>query len=158
VAGAVLIDGYNLPSLRMLLYFYRTKFLNPLSWFRVLVGRSLTWALVRNLTARRSAASQAVSPGLESLLPPPAEFLTRFRALSERGTDILLVYTDNSPAYYNYRRYLRRQIPAWSQTARITVEHMPHSDHLFTLLVNRAKLLDLVLGWAARRPDAAGRG
>jgi hypothetical protein len=153
VAGAVLIDGYNLPSLRMVLYFYRTKLINPWSWVRFLVGRSLTWSLVRSLSTKRAAAPQAVSPGLESLLPAPGEFVARFRSLSDRGTDLLLVYTNNSPAYYNYRRYLRRRIASWPSKSRVTVEHLAHSDHLFTLLVNRAKLLEIVVGWAARRQD-----
>lgn len=158
VAGAVLIDGYNQPSLRMVLYFYRMKLINPWSWLRFLVGRSLTWAtLVRTLAARRAAVPQAVSAGLETLLPPPSEFVSRVRRLSDRGTDLLLAYTNNSAAYYNYRRHLRRRIASWPSKARITVEHLAHSDHLFTLLVNRARILEIVVRWAARRPPVPAR-
>jgi pimeloyl-ACP methyl ester carboxylesterase len=157
VAGAVLIDGYNLPSLGMLLYFYRTKLINPISWLRFLAGRSLTWSLMRNLANRR-AAIQSVSAGLAALLPTPSQFVARVHSLAERGTDILFVYTDSSAAYYNYRRYLRRPIASWPSKARLTVEHMAHSDHLFTLLVNRTKLLETVAGWAARRKEEGARG
>ncbi len=156
VVGAVLIDGYNLPSLRMALYFYRSKLINPRSWFRFLSGRSLTWSLVRSLTSK-PAAAQAASAGLESLLPSPSQFVERFRSLCERGTQILLVYTDSSAAHYNYRRYLRRQLDSRPFKGRISVEYMAHSDHVFTLLVNRTKLFEIVGAWAARLKDGPTR-
>ena len=149
VVGAALIDGYNLPSLRMALYFYRWKLINPLSWVRFLVGRSLTWTLVRSLTVNRHS-TRAVREGAESMVPAPAEFVAQVRALTERGAEILLLYTGESPAYYNYRRLLRRQVASWPSGHRIRVELMADSDHVFTLRSNRERLVELVCGWAVR--------
>jgi pimeloyl-ACP methyl ester carboxylesterase len=150
VVSAILIDGYNLPSLRMLLYFYRSKLINPISWFRFLAGKSLTWSLVRSLRAKPPTAPSAMA-SLESLLPPPAQFVAQVRALADRGTDILLLYTEHSAAHYNYRRLLRRQLASWPSKNRISVAYMPDSDHVFTLVTNRTKLLSIVSAWIAAR-------
>jgi hypothetical protein len=154
VTGAVLIDGYNLPSFGMLLYFYRFKLINPISWFRFLVGRSLTWSVIRNMYTKPTAAPPVPAPSasatVESLLPSPAQFVAQFRSLVDRGTEILLVYTASSAAHYNYRRLLRRAVGSWPGKRRITVEHMAYTDHVFTLVSNRTKLLEIVGQWAAR--------
>jgi pimeloyl-ACP methyl ester carboxylesterase len=151
VVGAILIDGYNQPSLRMILHFYRSSLVNPRSWFRFLAGRSLTTlSLVRSLITKPVSAQPAAA-NLESLLPSRAEFVAQIRSLADKGTELLLVYTKSTPAYYNYRRLLRRRMNSWPSKGRITVEHLAHSDHVFTLASNRAKLIGIVTGWAARR-------
>jgi dienelactone hydrolase len=156
VVGAILVDGYNLPSLGMALYFYRWKLINPWSWIRFLIGRSMTWSAVRNATLNRQSTRSMLAAG-ESVLPTPAQFVAQIRSLTERGTDLLLFYTEASASYYNYRRLLRRSIGSWPTGKKISVEHMADSDHVFTLRTNRERLLARVLGWATRfSPQAKG--
>ncbi len=155
IVGAVLIDGYNSPSLGMALYFYRWKLINPWSWIRFLAGRSLTWSVVRNVTLN-PGSTRAVRTGAESMLPTRAEFVAQLRSLTERGAELLLFYTGESPAYYNYRRLLRRSVSSWPSRQRVSVEHMSDSDHVFTLRSNRERLVEIVCGWAARISPSPG--
>jgi pimeloyl-ACP methyl ester carboxylesterase len=156
VVGAVLIDGYNLTSLGMALYFYRWKLVNPWSWIRFLAGRSLTWSAVRNVTMN-PGATRAVRAAADSMLPTPTEFVGQIRSLTERGAELLLFYTGESPSYYNYRRLLRRSMGSWPFKQRVSVEHMADSDHVFTLRQNRERLVELVCRWAERLSPPAAR-
>ena len=155
IVGAALIDGYNLPSFLLLLHFYRNKLLNPRSWIRFLAGRSLTWGLLRTLTVE-GGATRATLAQAESALPTRAEFVAQTLALADRGTELLLLYTGQSPAYYNYRKLLRRKLGRLASRDRVRVERMADSDHVFTLAQNQSRLIDLVNTWAvgvaARRP------
>lgn len=153
IVGAALIDGYNLPSLLLLLHFYRGKLLNPRSWIRFLAGRSLTWGLLRTLTVE-SGATRATLAQAESALPKRAEFVAQTLALADRGTEMLLLYTGHSPAYYNYRKLLRRKLARSASRHRVQVERMADSDHVFTLAENQSRLIDLVRTWAT---GVAGR-
>jgi hypothetical protein len=152
VRGAVLVDGYNRLSLGvgMVLHRHRQNLLNPRSWFRFVTGRSLTWTALRNLAASRHSIRAVLAPP-DSMLPPPEEFVTQVQALAARGTDLLLVYTGISAAYYNYKRLLRRRVSAAPLRDRVRVEHLADSDHLFTLRPNRERLVELVRSWACER-------
>jgi len=149
VVGAVLIDGYNLPSLGRLLHFYRSRLLSARSWGRFLIGRSQTWSLFRSMASARKADRGAESAE-ETILPTRLELLALLRSIADRGVDLLLVYTGASPAYYNYRKLLHRSLRSWPSRERVRVEHFEDSDHLFTLLCNQRRLVDLVTAWAAR--------
>ena len=153
VVGAALIDGYNLPSLLLLLHFYRGKLLKPRSWIRFLAGRSLTWGLLRTLTVE-SGATRATLAQAESVLPTRAEYVSQTFSLADRGTELLLLYTGQSPAYYNYRKRLRRKLARSPSRERVRVERMADSDHVFTLSQNQGRLVDLVRSWAT---GVAGR-
>jgi len=148
VAGAILIDGYNLPSLGLILHFYQARLLSVRSWARFVIGRSQTWSLIRTLAwalrAGRNAGTQE-----DPILPSRAEFRAQMRSIADRGVELLLVYTGSSAAYYNYRRLLRRSLRSWPSRERVRVEHFQDSDHLFTLLVSQRRLVDLVTGWAS---------
>jgi pimeloyl-ACP methyl ester carboxylesterase len=154
VLGAALVDGYNLPSLRMLVYFYRWKLVNPLSWLRLASGRSQTWSLFRSVAVSRRSTREVLARA-ESMLPPPAQFLEQLQSLADRGTELLLVYTGVSPAYYNYRRLVRPALRSWPSRGRVRIEHMPESDHIFTLRANRDRVVHLLRDWAAGLPRAA---
>jgi len=155
VRGAVLVDGYNRLSLGfgMALHRYRQKLLKPRSWLRFITGRSLTWTALRNLVASRHSIRAVLAPP-DSTLPAPEEFVAQIQALAGRGTDLLLVYTGISAAYYNYKRLLRRKVSSAPLRERVRIEHLADSDHLFTLRPNRERLVELVRVWAR---DRAGR-
>ena len=146
VVGAALIDGYNLPSLLLLLHFYRGKLLNPRSWVRFLVGRSLTWGLLRTLTVDGGAARASLAEA-EAVLPSRAEFVSQTLSLAERAK-LLLVYTGQSPAHYNYRTLLQRKLARSPFSHHVRVKLMNDSDHVFTLGRNQSRLVDLVRTWA----------
>lgn len=149
VVGAVLIDGYNMRNYWAAFYFYRRNLISPRSWFRFLIGRSLTWEVVRAAwTYRHSNRTGTLDTA--SILPTPEQYVAQVRALADRGTELLLFYTGMSPSYYNYRRLLRRKLGSWGSGTRISVTYMPESDHVFTLRGNRDRLVTSVTGWAQK--------
>lgn len=152
--GAVLIDGFNLPSLPFVLHFYRKHLLSLRSWMRFIGGRSLTWSFLRSLAAN-DRPHRADLARAESVLPTRAEFVSQTLALADRGVELFLLYTGHSPAYYNYRTLLRRKLRNWPSRGRVRVEHMADSDHVFTLKHNQRQLIDLVCGWVKGVDDRA---
>lgn len=150
VAGAVLIDAYNLATYGRLLDFYRKRILNPRSWARLLTGRSEMWSNARAVASlQRATRSPRPTDALyESLLPSRADYVRQVRSLADRGAQLYLLYTGQSPAYFNYRKLLRRAIRSWPSRQRIRVEHLSETDHVFTLLCNQRRLLDNIDAWA----------
>lgn len=152
IVGAVLIDGYNLPSIAFVLHLYRQRFMSAWGWARLLTGRSEIWSAVRMILAspRKERPAQA---RVESSLPSHASYIRQIRTVADRGTRLLLVYTAKSPAYFNYRNLLQKRIPAWTSHDRITVEYFENADHTFTLRSAQASLVDLVREWASKLPE-----
>ncbi len=147
VMGAALIDGYNLPNWRYALFFYRHRFFSPRSWARVLLGRSETPGDLLRLAFARSRETPKQTH-VEVALPSNAEYVQQVRALADRGVGLLLVYTRDSPAQFNYRSLLDRPLRAWPSRDRVSVEHFDDSDHLFTLVTNQRRLVRLLTSWA----------
>jgi pimeloyl-ACP methyl ester carboxylesterase len=147
VVGAVLVDGYNLPSLAHTLHLNRRRLLSAWSWLRLLLGRSEVWSDIRRSLAP-ARADQTTHTRYESILPPPGEYVAQVRGLAARGARLLLVYTSRSPAQFNYRRLLSRRIASWPGRENVSVEHFGDSDHTFTLLRNQQELVRLVCRWA----------
>jgi pimeloyl-ACP methyl ester carboxylesterase len=151
IVGTVLIDGFNLPSLGFVLHFYRQLLVSARGWARLLTGRSETWAAVRRFVTspRKERPAQA---RIESSLPSPDDYVRQIRAIADRGTHLLLVYSARSPAYFNYRSLLRKRLPAWPSRERVTVERFEDTDHTFTLCSAQERLVRLVRDWAAALP------
>lgn len=153
IAGAVLIDGFNLPSFGYAFHVYRRRFLSPQRWVRLLTGKSELWSHLR-LLLRSSAASEPTTQArVRSVLPTRGEYLDRLRSILDRGGRLLLVYTAKSPAYFNYHGLLRRRARRWVSKQRLSAVCIEDSDHTFTLLGNQERLVSLVHDWAASLPS-----
>lgn len=146
IRGAILIDVCNVRSFGQLAFFYRGKLLNPLSWLRFLAGRSEAWSQARRLVRAHRATASAARQATP-VPPSPSEFSQQIRSLLSRGTRLLLIYTGLSPAYYHYRRRLRRALSRWPNRTLVRVEYLADSDHLFTPRSSQALLIELVRVW-----------
>lgn len=143
VVGAALIDPYNLPSVARVFHVYANRLLSLRSWGRLLSGRSLVWSSARTAVAlQRTARSEG--DDYASLLPSREEFVAALKSLADRGVQVDLLFTGESPAYVNYRRLLRRPIRRWASRARIRVEYLRDMDHVFTLVRSQRRLVDLI--------------
>ena len=80
VAGASLIEPYSVPASGFLLYSYRKKILNPLSWWRLLRGRSEVLATLKERPTATPAAPVATTE--QSLVPSREELVRQVRASS----------------------------------------------------------------------------
>ncbi|HXB57691.1 MAG TPA: alpha/beta fold hydrolase [Vicinamibacteria bacterium] len=151
VVGTALIEPYGIPAPGFLLYSYRRKILNPLAWWRLLRGRSELWEMLRERT-RASGEADPV-PGAQSVIteavvPSREEVLAQLRRLTERGVDLCLVYSAESPAYHNYRTLLRREVRKAMARGRAQLEVITRTDHVFTPAAAQQRLVALLADWA----------
>ncbi len=165
VAGAALVEPYLVAGPGYLLYAYRRKLLNPLSWVRLLRGRSELWDA---LAARRpphgepvpgSGAPEApvAAPADEEvplILPSRAEIARQVRSLADRGVGLCFVYAREGPAYHNWLVLLRREVRGALARGTARVVAIARTDHVFTPRAAQDRLVAAVRDWAR---DVAGR-
>ena len=160
VAGAVLVEPYLVEGPGYLLYAYRRKLLNPLSWWRLLRGRS---ELLGTLAARRKSrpastpvAPEAKAPGppaavadeVPLILPSRGEIARQVRALVERDLALCFVYAREGPAFHNWLALLRREVRPALRRGRATALTLPRTDHIFTPRAAQDRLVAGVRSWA----------
>ena len=148
-----------------LLYAYRRKLLNPLSWVRLLRGRSELWdalAARRPPPASRRPAPAApeaavAAPADEEvplILPSRPEIARQVRSLADRGVGLCFVYAREGPAYHNWLVLLRREVRGALARGTARVVAIARTDHVFTPRAAQDRLVAAVRDWAR---DVAGR-
>lgn len=160
VAGAALIEPYSVPAPGFLLYSYREKLLNPLSWWRLLRGRSEVLGALKP-RRRASAAEPPAAAEAESLVPTREELVRQVGTLLDRHAPLCFVYSEGSPAYFNYLSILRRDVRRALRDGRARLHVLKRTDHVFTPLAAQDSLAAAVREWAlaaAGRPPSAGLG
>lgn len=161
VAGAALVEPYLVEGPGYVLYAYRHKLLNPLSWWRLLRGRS---ELLERLAARRRARGEAAStptapeapaPGpaagadeVPLILPSRSEIARQARALVAKQIDLCFVYAREGPAHHNWLTLLRREVRPALRRGRARVLAIPATDHIFTPRAAQDRLVAAVRSWA----------
>ena len=165
VAGAALVEPYLVAGPGYLLYAYRRKLLNPLSWLRLLRGRSELWAA---LAARRAppgepatqpdgpegAAPASAADEVPLILPSRPEIARQVRSLADRGVGLCFVYAREGPAYHNWLVLLRREVRGALARGTARVVAIAQTDHVFTPRAAQDRLVAAVRDWAR---DMAGR-
>jgi alpha-beta hydrolase superfamily lysophospholipase len=150
IVGLALLDPVSAPSAGQLVDSYRGRFLRPASWVRLLTGRSEAWTiLARRLRSRigsrpQAAEGPAAAPTPGRSAASPGELMRRFTA---RGGSLCLVYSEGNPAHYHYRTVLRRQLEG-VPAARLRVEVVRETDHVFTPLDAQGQVIDALCDWA----------
>jgi hypothetical protein len=167
VAGAALVEPYLVAGPGYLLYAYRRKLLNPLSWLRLLRGRSELWAA---LAARRPPPPGEPSPAplgpegaspapgaaeVSLILPSRPEIARQVRSLADRGVGLCFVYAREGPAYHNWLGLLRREVRGALARGTARVLAIARTDHVFTPRAAQDQLVAAVRDWA--RDVAGGR-
>jgi pimeloyl-ACP methyl ester carboxylesterase len=151
IVAAALIDGHHVESVGFAARLYFSRLLSFRGWVRLLTGRSKFWpALV--LAARWFVRPRPSPEQARPSVPSISRHRELLRSAVERGTRLLLVYTENSPALYNYRRHVERPLDGWSGRDRVSVELFDGSDHVFTLRVNQERIVQLLCRWASSLP------
>lgn len=101
-----------------------------------------------SLASRLGARPASNAPHQESARKPPpqAEFEAMLTVLVERGTKILLVYSDALGVRYNARDQFFEAFP--SLRDRVDVVYFPGTNHVFTDIAQRQNLIACVLNWS----------
>ncbi|HEX9188113.1 MAG TPA: alpha/beta hydrolase, partial [Vicinamibacteria bacterium] len=169
VAGAALVEPYLVRGPGYLLYAYRGKLLNPLSWWRLLRGRS---EVLGALAARRGASPGGAppeeapgapvpgAPGDEAplILPSRGAIARHVRALVAMDKDLCFVYASEGPAYHNWLTLLRREARPALRRERARVHVLPATDHVFTPRAAQDQLVAAVRGWASAVASRTAKG
>ncbi len=159
IVGAVLVDGYAYRTGQYYWRHYGTRVLRARS------GGGLTRKVVKRLLiegqrlARRfgaatddkavaSASSDAVVPDYVREFPPRDEVAKQLQRLVDRGFDMLWVYTGGVARYYNYQRQFRDAFNDVNFSNALQVTYLANSNHTFTALRSRQRLVETVVAWA----------
>ncbi len=152
VVGAVLINGFYFSEMpeestpAMYAHFLARNIgrhlLNVQSWRRVLTRRH---DLRRLLLALRYRLSR----GKGRDVPAHGEVERRsvWQTLTERDTELLLVYSEGSAAYDRFRLAFEEHCRALEASRKLQVEVILQTDHLFTPISQQQYLMKLVSRW-----------
>jgi hypothetical protein len=166
VVGAALVEPYLVAGPGYLVYAYRRKLLNPLSWLRLLRGRSELWAALAARHPPREDPLSPAPPGPEGsapalaaeevplILPSRPEIARHVRTLADRGVELCFVYAREGPAYHNWLVLFRREVKGAIARRTARVVSVARTDHVFTPRAAQDRLVATVREWAR---DVAGR-
>lgn len=156
VIGVGLIDYFYEPSMSYYLSSYSKLALRGRSWRRLLTRQSGFWS---RLTGSVASLGKARRLGQVRAAPDRDQALADLRALVDRGVDLCLVFTSFGPAHYHYRRCFERGLPAPVDSARLRVDVVSGTDHVFTSRASQRALIGLLREWAEQgsrvRPSAS---
>jgi pimeloyl-ACP methyl ester carboxylesterase len=144
VVGAVLI---NLRGHKTLLrYYLKLAFTNYKSWLRIVRGsanlRDFITAASRS-TEREHELKSRGAYGAEN-------FKEDLRLMLERGTDLLIVYSEWDPGLPYFHAYLKNVTNGFKSNGNLQVEIIRGADHDFKLIEGQTRLTKIIHNWASR--------
>lgn len=148
VVGAAVIDGFNILTPLFVLLQARRQIFKPRSWWRLVSGRSLTLRAMRHTVMSQESVQT-------SIIPSYADFVAGVRALTSRGTDVFMLFTGRSPAFFRYSTAPRWRVRSWPSRGRLRVHHLRDTDHTFTLVKNQQLVVRLLTEWAVQAAGIA---
>lgn len=150
VIGAVMID---LPAYRTFGYVWRHALrrfkdvlTSPGRWQQMKEwGTRLTGGLVHDGDGRLPPAAYLAFPPA----PPQEDAKEGFAELVEKRVEMLVVFT--ARWHYNYLNQFRDAFPGIDFGDLLQLEFFPKSDHTFTPLLERRKLVEKIRDWSVSR-------
>jgi pimeloyl-ACP methyl ester carboxylesterase len=165
VAGAVLINGqgyipeseedihaYLVNRQRRRYYLARAVY-NPGSWRKLVTGRVRVGDILRALGLRRDGLRRA-KPSRNSTAE---DIAAGFRALADRRTELLFLYSAGDPGLEELEVILEGKVAELA--ARETVQYgiVEHADHMFTALQSQEAFLRQTGDWLGEATGAHRR-
>ena len=151
VAGVVLFDAYQYPTLRARLNVYRLRLRE-----RGVVAALAGWSgsLARKLAgAFRSATGQAprASDVRFSLrLPPKAELAQGLKTLDRRGVSVCVIHTGGGFWHCNYEGQFDDAFRQFRLPARVSAAFFPDLDHVLTSMEGQTQVMQKIEDWVTR--------
>ena len=157
VLGLGMIDPCLYPSMGHSLRAYAGRLIKPRSWLDLVTGRSDLWRIIGN-TVRARSGKERPEAAWDWKQIPADEFREGLVSMADRGTKLLLVYSPENSAYYNYRKHVRQQLGHKGLPSNLRVECIRGADHTFTQWRHQAALLDVAEDWARKVAGRHGIG
>ncbi len=160
VVGVVMINGYFLPDNadpEATAYLakasggrgYRKSMFSLRSWKRLLTGQTDLRSLWRFLVAKLKGPSARERDVLKTMASRE-----KWLRLTERGVDLLLVYSERDRSLDTYMMTLKGVVESLASTGRITVSIVEGADHLFTMPSHRDTFMHRVRQWVVENRSA----
>ena len=159
VVGAILINAQGdqldtgdalrsyLLNRRKARYYWKSALFRPKMWLRAVRGeaafRDIMRVLLFPLLSRVARKKKALSG--------PSQYAAGLRFVAERGMPLLLVFSDGDTGLDYLHEVFGDELRQLCSSGKIGFHVIPHSDHLFTLLDDKARLLSLVRDWVHER-------
>lgn len=150
VCGIIPIDLYSVGSRGYDLYAYKRRMAKLKSWVNLASGKSDLWKRLKDKLRDRSDAEIAMQNDAESLfsgVATPEDVLAGLQALIAKKIGIYLIYSDGSPAYYNFQTHFSEMWAHHRHQPGIEMLYLSKADHGFTLLSNQRLLLSAIDRW-----------
>jgi pimeloyl-ACP methyl ester carboxylesterase len=144
VKGAVFIDGYSYPTTGFHVRRFTVRPLQLGRWVRYVRRRVLD----RN--SRTIATTEPVVFARD--YPTLDGFRSDVRAMTARGVRLLFVYTGGVYYRFNSPAQVFEMIGSDVPKDRVDVVTMFNSDHVFTRVADRARLVECLAAWATSVP------
>jgi hypothetical protein len=150
IVGAVLVDGYAYRTVRYYIQYYVPRLLRIRAWRRLLTERSPLARWLRRPGSDHEANGQLAAQPPKRRFPPRARFRQTLASLSERGVELLFVYTGEGMAdHYNYEEQFFDAFPEFRGRS-VEVVFLAATDHLFSRARSRAALATVLGRWVDR--------
>lgn len=156
VVGVVFLDAYGFRTPGFYLHFYARRIWR--SFFKVGKWKRLLTRKYHQVRAKSKLESR------EEIFPrnfPPKEEARRdILQLIDRGVHLLYVYTSGVEYYYSYPRQFEDMLGLKLQDVgdQLQVRYIRESDHVYTMLEDRANLIATVCRWMYKHYGAAKVG
>lgn len=139
VAGCVLLDGYSYPTAKSKLRHYRTRVFQARRWIGF---------LRRKLGAGQPAGDQGSDLVIfENEYVSKERFEGELTSLVDRGTQLLMIYTEMGPLAFNYPEQMHDAFSNLDFDGTIDVRYYRGADHTFTLPGNRRQAMVDIVDW-----------
>ncbi len=142
-------------------YYGKSALSSREKWLKLLSGKADYRSIARNVFQniiwnRLSALGFRLKTVLARGSKPsesPADYdpAAEMRSLLARGVQLLLIHPEGSTGYDFVRTTLGPAYDEMRATDKFKVEIIPQSDHLFTLLSNQKRVLDVIQNWAGKQ-------
>jgi pimeloyl-ACP methyl ester carboxylesterase len=147
-------------------YYGRGVLANPEKWKKLLTGRADYGSIFRNVF--QNILWNKISAGVFKVKAAlfGAKRMTQrrelanigagMRELAERGTRLLILYSQGSSGLERTRLLIRNEMQELNASGRVQLEVVAQADHTFTLLAGQQNLVQAVAEWIrVFVPDAA---
>ena len=145
VKGVVALDGYAYPTVGFYLRKFTKHIREPSRVFDIFKLR------LSNIFLGESAEDGEYDFGQ---FPPRKRVAREMTSLVERGVNMLYVYSGAWPSF-NHVRQFEKMFPSVDFQNKLAVVNLVQADHTYTLLEDRAELVDTVLEWMSGLEDGS---
>lgn len=151
ITGCISLDGFTYPTAGFYLRDYLPYIVSPRRWVKFAAKR--LQRLFSKDTAEKTVAELNRS-AFSRPFPPQKQVEAEIRGLVNRGVDLLYIYSGGIPGMYNYANQFRDMFSSIDFRDNVELEYFGNADHTFSQCSERAKLIDCIYAWMAKRYSA----